>query len=434
LTAIGEKQSPQRRIGEFSSDTAGPRPGESRQQLMKGASIHSPDRMSLPSAILRLPVLVVLLVSWGLGAVTPRPAIAEPPEPITVAVVFARTGHGSLQSLPSYDMVQLAAKMVNDRGGVLGRPIKLLEFDSKSTALGARWAALQAVQAGTVAVIGPSWSSHAMVMAPILQDAGIPMIATTATANRITGLGDYIFRVCYTNDFQAEALARFAWKNLGARRAAVLTIADDIYSETLSTEFSERFVGRGGRIEIQLRYLQTAVDFGEHVAEVQAVAPDLVFVPGYTGDVGLILRQARRLGLTMPFLGGDGWTGLEQYAHLGPLSGDNYHTSHWHPSIDTPSSHALINALTAHYGDEALTIMDAGNATEYDAFNLLVDAIRRAGRIERAAIRDALAATKDFPGASGTISYRGSRDPTKPIVVLRIASDGAVYVTRMEPQ
>jgi branched-chain amino acid transport system substrate-binding protein len=390
--------------------------------------------MSSLSAILSMALLIVLLAGCCLWAGALRSEAAQPPEPVTVAAVFARTGHGSLQSLPSYEMVQLAAKMVNDRGGVLGRPIKLLEFDSRSTVLGARWAALQAVQAGVVAVIGPSWSSQAMVMAPILHEAGIPMIATTATAKGLTGLGDYIFRVCYTNDFQAEALARFAYENLEARRAAILTIADDIYSETLSTEFSERFAGRGGRIEIQLRYLQTAVDFAEHLAAVQAASPDLVFVPGYTGDAGLILRQARRLGLTMTFLGGDGWTGIEQYAHLGPLPGDNYHTSHWHPSIDTPSSHTLLNALTAHYGEEALTMMDAGNATEYDALNLLVDAIRRAGSIDRVVIRDALAATKDFPGVSGSISYQGSRDPAKPIVVLRIDSAGAIYVTRMEPQ
>ncbi|MEE4312918.1 MAG: ABC transporter substrate-binding protein, partial [Desulfofustis sp.] len=300
--------------------------------------------------------------------------------------------------------------------------------------LGARRAAQQAVQADVLAVIGPSWSSQAMVMAPILQAAGIPMISTTATANGVTGIGDYIFRVCYTNDFQAEALTRFAWENLKARRTAVLTIADDIYSETLSAEFIERFAGRGGRVEAQLRYLQTSVDFAEQLAAVQRASPDLVFVPGYTGDVGLILRQARRIGLTMPFLGGDGWTGIEQNTHLGPLLGDNYHTSHWHPAIDTPSSRTLLNVLTGHYGEEALGLMDAGNATEYDALNLLVDAVRRAGRFDRTAIREALAATKDFPGASGTISFRGARDPAKPIVVLRITRAGAAYVTRMEPQ
>jgi branched-chain amino acid transport system substrate-binding protein len=148
----------------------------------------------------------------------------------------------------------------------------------------------------------------------------------------------------------------------------------------------------------------------------------------------LILRQARRIGLTIPFLGGDGWTGIEQNTHLGPLPGDNYHTSHWHPAIDTPSSRTLLNVLTGHYGEEALGLMDAGNATEYDALNLLVDAVRRAGRFDRTAIREALAATKDFPGASGTISFRGARDPAKPIVVLRITSAGAEYITRMEPQ
>lgn len=373
-----------------------------------------------------LPVLLLAL------SAPCRDAVAQAP-PVRVASVFAMTGPGAEENSPNYRIVRLAADRINAAGGVLGRPLDIVEFDTMSTALGARQAAHDAVKAGVVAVVGPSWSSQAMAMGPVLQQAGIPMLGATTTAPDVTAIGDYIFRVCYTDALQARVLARFARQDLGAARAVVVTIAGDVYSEGLSTGFMQQFTELGGVVARQVRYLQDAMDFAPQVEAVRQERPDLVFVAGYTRDSGLLLKQSRGAGLAMPFLGGDGWTALEHYPYLDPARGENYYVSHWHSDDASPASREFVELLHREFGPDALNIIDAGNANAYDALCLVAEAIRRAGSAEPAAIRDALAATEGFAGVTGTISFRGGRDPVKPMVVLRITPDAVEFVKKVEP-
>ena len=370
-----------------------------------------------------------LLSLFFLAAVCP----AQGQEPIRIASVFAKTGAGAEENSPNYRMVMLAARQINAAGGLLGRPVEVLELDTKSSPLGARQAALDAVAAKVVAVIGPSWSSQAMAMGPVLQEAGIPMIGATTTAPEVTGIGDFIFRACYTDELQADALARFAFDDLLARRVVVVTIAGDVYSEGLSAVFSERFVAQGGIVEKQLRYLQNAMNFEEQVRVIGETSPDLVLVAGYTRDSGLLLKQARSAGLDMPFLGGDGWTALEHYPYLDPAKGENYYVSHWHPDLDSEASRAFVNLLYEEFGPDALGMIDAGNANAYDALGLVADATRRAGSVDPSAIRNTLAATENYPGVTGSITFKDSRDPHKPLVVLRITPDRVEFVKKVVP-
>lgn len=361
------------------------------------------------------------------------PGLAQSPEPIRIGSVFASTGAGAEENSPNYRMVMLAARQINAGGGLLGRPVEVVEFDTKSSPLGARQAAQDAVAAKVVAVVGPSWSSQAMAMGPVLQAAGIPMIGATTTAAEVTAIGDFIFRACYTDDQQADVLARFAHEDLGARRVVVVTIAGDVYSEGLSAVFSERFAARGGTVEKQLRYLQNAMNFEEQVRVIGDISPDLVFVAGYTRDSGLLLKQARGAGLDMPFLGGDGWTALEHYPYLDPAKGTNYYVSHWHPDLDSEVSRAFVELLHQEFGPDALKMIDAGNANAFDALGLVADAIRRAGSADPAAVRNALAETENYPGVTGSITYKDSRDPHKPLVVLRITPDKVEFVKKVVP-
>lgn len=365
---------------------------------------------------------------WMVGA-SPAHAV----EPVRIASIFAKTGAGAEENSPNYRVVMLAAKKINAEGGLLGRPLEVVEFDTKSSALGARQAALAAVAAKVTAVIGPSWSSQAMAMGPVLQEAGIPMLGATTTAPEVTGIGDFIFRVCYTDASQAKALARFAFDDLKARRVVVVTIAGDVYSEGLSDAFSQRYSALGGTVAGQLRYLQNAMNFEEQVRAIGELSPDLVFVAGYTRDSGLLLKQARGAGLGMPFLGGDGWTALEHYPYLDPAKGENYYVSHWHPDIDSEASRSFVKLLFDEFGPDALDMIDAGNANAFDAVGLVADAIRRAGSADPAAVRDALAATENFAGVTGSISFKDSRDPRKSLVVLRIKPDKVEFVKTVDP-
>jgi len=359
---------------------------------------------------------------------------AQPVQPIRIGSIFAKTGPGAEENSPNYRMVMLAARQINAGGGLLGRPVEVLEFDTGSSALGARQAAMAAIEARVAAVVGPSWSSQAMAMGPVLQEAGIPMLGSTTTAPEVTEIGDFIFRVCYTDALQASALAGFAYDELKARRAIVVTIAGDVYSEGLSAGFIERFAARGGKVEAQLRYLQNAMNFDEQVRVVGEKAPNLVFVAGFTRDSGLFLKQARSAGLDMPILGGDGWTALEHYPYLDPAKGENYYVSHWHPDSGSKAGQEFLALLLEEFGPNALQMIDAGNANAYDAMGLLADAILRAGSDSPAAIRDALAVTEKYPGVTGLITFKNSRDPQKSLVVLRITPDKVEFVKRVDPE
>lgn len=373
--------------------------------------------------------LLATAVSLGMGG----QAKGESVEPIRIASAFSATGPLSTQNVWSFSVVRLAARTVNAQGGVLGRPIELIELDTQSTPLDARQAALEAVRAGVTAMIGPSFSSQAMAMGPVLQEAGIPMIGTNTTAPAVTRIGNYIFRVCFTDDFQAKALARFAYDHLEARSVAVLHIADDLYSEGLGAVFVEMFTALGGKSMVQLPYLLTDTDFSRQISIIKEAGPDMVFLPGHARDSGMVLKQARAMGLAVPFLGGDGWSALENYPHLKTDWGDAYYASHWHPARDTEPSRTFLRIMTQEFGEDAPMALISARANDFDALGLMVDAIRRAGSAEPKAVRDALAMTAGYPGVTGEISFQDERDPLKPVYILRITPDTVEYVTSVEP-
>lgn len=378
-------------------------------------------------------VLFVIMVSFSTGWMV-APACSGEKPPILIASIFAHSGEAAEENSPNYIMTRLAAKVANEDGGVLGRPIELLEIDNKSTAIGSHQAALQAVKAGAVAVVGPSWSSHAMAMAPVLQKAGIPMVGATTSAPDVTRVGEFIFRACYTNALQAEVLAKYARETLRAQSAGMLVVAGDVYSEDLAEQFRAEFSRLGGTVLTTEHYLLSSMDFEKELRAVQAARPDVIFVPGFARDSGLILKQARNMGITVPFLGGDGWTALEEYPYIGELSGENYYVSHWHRDDDSPASRRFLDRVRRDLGAETLAVIDAGNPVAYDAFGLVLDAIKRAGTSEPAAIRDALAETTDFHGVTGVISFTGSRDPRKPLVILQILGKHVTYVKTVTPE
>lgn len=354
--------------------------------------------------------------------------------PLLIASVFAHSGDAAEENSPNYRMVRLAIKKANEAGGVLGREIQLLELDNKSTALGSRQAALEAIEAGAIAVIGPSWSSHAMAMAPELQRAGIPMIGTTTTAPEVTKVGDYIFRACYTNQSQASLLARFARKELNASTAALLVVAGDVFSEDLATQFEKAFSKLGGTVSVKEGYLLSSMNFDRQLTAIAKVGADVVFVPGFARDSGLILKQARDMGMTNIFMGGDGWTALEEYPFIDALEGENYYASHWHPESEAQASRDFLAYMRQELGPDALDVIDSGNPVAFDAINLVIDAIRRAGSADPAAVRDALSRTRNFPGVTGSISFDESRNPIKPLVVLRIEGTETRYVKTITPE
>lgn len=357
-----------------------------------------------------------------------KPVVAASREPVVIAAIFALSGLAARNNQPLVDMVRYTVAQVNRDGGVLGRRIQLEILDNKSNAIGSLEAAQKAIAVGATAVIGAHWSSHSLAMAPLLQDAGIPMIAPASTNPEVTRGRSYVFRVCFLDSRQGEAMARFVKDQLGIETVAVLHNIDERYSSDLAGFFLADFIDRGGRVVLNSSYRGDATDFSDSIDELLKLAPQAIYIPGYTRDTALFMKQARKRGVTAVFLGGDGWDLLNTYV-ASEVDG-SYQTVLWHPEVPYPQSKVaqdIYREQSKHEVDNLTTPL------AYDAVMLLVDAIKRAGTSNRAKIREALAATRDFPGAAGPLSFDDNGDPKdKDVIIIQYIQGRTRFVTAVK--
>ena len=366
--------------------------------------------------------LLVCLVLLG-GVVWPPDSSAAA---LKIAAIFAQSGIAAENNALAINTVELAVDEINRRGGVQGRRLALTIIDNQSTPIGSQAAARRAVAEGVAAVIGPSWSSHCLPAAKVLQKAGIPMITPTGSNPEITRIGDYIFRICFTDEFQGRALARLARNDIAARTAVILVNANEAYSMTLADFFGQHFKQLGGKILWQGVYNAKAADFRDLLDQTRRQEPQVIFVPGYARDSGLIVSQARKVGIQTIFIGGDGWGG-EIFDFGGEALAGCYYTTHWYPMRPNRQSRDLINSYQARFGPPSIwrTIIPL----TWDAVWLLAAAAEKAGATDRAALRSALAATEKFEGASGAISFDDQGDPQdKEAFVIRLTATSREFV------
>lgn len=356
-----------------------------------------------------------------------NPLIAAQEE-VKLAAVFAKTGKGADASKAFIAAIRFAVNELNEQGGLLGKKIKLIEFDNKSTALGSIIAAIQSVDSGVPAVIGAMWSSNSLAMAPILQNAKVVMISPSATNPKVTLVGDYIFRVGFIDSFQGLAIADFSVKDLKAKTAAVYVNASEDYSIELADIFIKRFKHNNGKILWKGNYLGNEVDFENPLKIIKQFKPDVTFIPGYPGDVSLIIKQAKKVGLSTIFLGGDGWSN-EMYKYAGEELNGNYFSTHWHRDVPFEASKKLLEKFEKKHGRVYRAAIPLG----YDAVMLLADAVKRADSTKPERIRTALAHTKNYQGVTGNISFDKNGDPKKPVVILKFDNGTSVFVKSVDP-
>jgi branched-chain amino acid transport system substrate-binding protein len=257
------------------------------------------------------------------------------------------------------------------------------------------------------------------------------MITGSTTNPKVTRIGDYIFRACFIDSFQAKAMARFARSELSAETAIVLEIANEEFSLTLAELFVNSFKAYGGEVLLKESYQNDAVDFSGLILKIKQKETDVIYVPGYGRDAGLLIKQAKEMGVSPIFLGADGWGGSLIYDTGGDALEGCYQTAHWHYNVHFSKSISLQQRYEQKYGKK---IPHMNAPLNYDAVMLLADAVRRAGSLERAAIRDALAETKGFEGATGTITLDKNGDPlNKPVVILKMGSRAPIYFKTIQP-
>jgi branched-chain amino acid transport system substrate-binding protein len=246
----------------------------------------------------------------------------------------------------------------------------------------------------------------------------------------VTEIGDYIFRICFTDPQQGKVLAQFAQITLKAHRVAVLTDAASPYSAGLATYFKGAFIAAGGEVAVEQKYSSGDKDFNAQLTAIKAAAPEALFVPGYYTEVGLIARQARELGLTAPLFGGDGWESSELVSIGGDAVEGDYFSTHFSPEEQDAVVEKFVQDFRAKFGNTP----DAMAALGYDSAVLLADAIKRAGSTDGPKVRDALAATKDFPGITGKITIDSERNAKKALVILQIKDGKFHLVEKIAPE
>lgn len=325
--------------------------------------------------------------------------------------------------------VRLALDEINAGGGVLGQPLRLITKDNQSKPGETSTAVRELItRDGVVALIGEVASGRSLEAAPIAQRSGIPMITPASTNEKVTEAGDHIFRVCFIDPFQGTVCAKFARK-LGASKAAILTDVSKDYSLGLAKSFKEEFLKEGGIVTGQQSYSGGDKDFSAQLTAVKADNPDVIFLPAYYTEAPLIIRQARQLGITAPFVGGDGWDSPELVAVGGPAVEGCYFSNHFSNQSTDPKVVEFVKAYRAKYNTDP----DAMVALGYDSLKLLADAMKRAGASDPAKVTAAIAGTKDFDGVTGKITLDDHRNPNKPAVILQVKNGKFAYVETIAP-
>ena len=321
---------------------------------------------------------------------------------------------------------------INQAGGINGRKIDVvIEDDHGSPEEAARITAKLIDEDKVVAIIAGGTSGISRAAAPKAQASHIPLISPSSTDPAVTQTGDYIFRACFVDSFQGEVMASFAANTLKARKAAILFDFNSPYGRGLTDFFKQSFTKLGGQIVSELSYAQGDEDFKGQLSSIQSAEPDVIYIPGYYGDVARIAKQARMIGLEQPLLGGDGWDAPELWQLGGDALNGAYISTHY--SVDDPSP--AIQTFVESYKQRYQNLLpDAHAALAYDATRLLFDAITRAGTTDSGKLRDALAETKNFPGVTGVISMDDDRNAVKPAVVLKLEDLKYIYQETIPPR
>lgn len=352
--------------------------------------------------------------------------------------------------------IQMALDEINQAGGIEGKLFEIIVEDDQSKPEEAATAVKKLVnQDKVLLVLGEVASSRSLAGAPICQEAKVPMITPSSTNPKVTQLGDYIFRVCFIDPFQGEVMAKFARNTLKVTKAAILKDIKNDYSVGLADFFTQTFEQLGGKVIAEESYSEGDIEFRAQLTALKAKNPEVIFIPGYYTEVGLIARQARDLGITVPLTGGDGWDSPRLMEIGGEALENTYYSNHYTPEDPRPEIQNFISEYKKRYNE----IPDAMAPLGYDAARIAFDAIKRSSILEeenikkayadnpkarslmdainteinRRKIRDAIAQTKDFTGVTGVITIDENRNAKKSAVVLKVEKGRIRYVETINP-
>lgn len=358
----------------------------------------------------------------------------SPPPEIRIGLLALLSGlPAETSGYPSIEGAELAIREANEAGGVLiggiARPVKLVVKEYEDRPDSATSVARALVNQSQIDVlVGPQFSRHAIPVAIVAEDAEIPMVSPMSSSPATTEGRRFVFRLAPLDEFQGRTMGEFAAKDLGARRAAVLYDISTDYSRSLAEAFRSSFEETPGRtVFLEPFTRDEPLDYRARLERIAAANPDVLYLPNDGERVEAQIRQSRESGVKAKLLGGDTWD-LERFRSL-PESDESYVAHQWHPDLDTPEARRFRELFAKTYGKTPKITA----AMTYDAVVLVLKVIERQGSVEPLAIRDGLASTSDFVGATGAVRFQKGPDPERSVVISRLSGGGSYLHRVIDP-
>jgi branched-chain amino acid transport system substrate-binding protein len=356
---------------------------------------------------------------------------------IKIGANLEMTGNNATFGKSASNGTKLAIKQINDAGGILGKKLTLVVADNKSEAAEAANSMQKLItQDKVVAVIAPIASSSVIAGAQVNQDNKVLAISPTASNPKVTvdpatnKVRDYMFRAAFIDPFQGAVMANFATKSLKAKTAAIYIDNSSDYAKGLGQFFKETFIKNGGQIVAEEAYLAKDTDFKATLTKIKVVNADVIFVPGYYQEVGMLIKQAREIGLMMPVLGGDGWDSAKLPEIAGAQALNNtFFANHYSPDDNSPAIKTFVESYKKEYNETP----DAFAALAYDATMMVIEAIKRANSVDTVKIKDELAKTKDYAAVSGLITLNATHDAVKSAVIIEMKNGLQTFKEKINP-
>jgi branched-chain amino acid transport system substrate-binding protein len=391
----------------------------------------TPQRSVLLDAAGLVAAAALALGLWGCGkreaAAPAAPKESEAAKEILIGAVAPKTGEAATFGISCENGVRLAIEQANASGGLLGRKLQLIVEDDKGDPVAGKIAFSRLIEKMRVcAVIGAVMSKVSLAGADVAEASHTPMISSSSTSQFVTLGKRYVFRACFTDPFQGLADAHIAFDTLKARHAAVLYDSSNDYNKGLAEVFKKVFTDLGGEVVAYESYPERSNDFKPQLTKILPAAPDVLFLPNYYNDVALQMSQAREIGIKATFVGGDGWDSPELLKV--PAAEGGYFSDHFSRESDSPCVKAFVAAYRQRFGVEPDALASLG----YEATEILLDAIRRAGSDDRDKIRDALETT-DLDTITTRITFDKDHNPIKPAAILEIENGRQVFKDWVKP-
>jgi len=357
-------------------------------------------------------------------------------ETIKVGVNLELSGNVASYGTSEADGIQLAVDEINDAGGIDGKKIEIIKVDNKSDPAEATNAAIKlTTQDQVIAIIGAATSGATVAQAQIANDNETPLISPSGTSPTVTvnedgSVNEFVFRTSFIDPFQGTVAANFAANELKVKNVAIYSDNSSDYSKGLASSFKKDFEEAGGKVIAEEFYVGKDADFRSTLTRIKSANPEFIFIPGYYEEVGLIVKQAREMGIDVPLMGADGWDSPTLLDLAGADALNNTFTTN-HYSSEDPDG--IIQDFNEKFNAKYNKMPDSFNALGYDTVYLLADAIERAGSVDSVKIKDALAETKDLELVTGLFSVDENHHPVKSATILEYKDGKQVFNTKVNP-